>query len=750
MARDDSHMPASEREAEATPVAPAGPEPSKIFVFGQFRVDVAVLQLLRDHEIIPLSPRVFDTLLVLIRHRDRVVTKDELIRTVWRDSSVSEDSLSQSISALRRALGDDPTHHHFVATVPRRGYRFVADVREFGHEERQRPLAPALVEGTTDIAPSVPQVSREREAVTPPSVPIATRRSLMLTMLGVAAVIGALIGNRLPAVRNDSEAARPLRFTVQAPADTTVESSAVLSPDSEQMVFAAQDRSGTTRLWVRPLDSVDARALRGTEGALRPFWSPDGRSIGFFADAELRKVSLDGKLPQTLAMVGLSPGGGTWGSSSIIVYSAWRSGLYSVPAAGGTSAVVTELDAGANEAWHLTPQFLPDGRHFLFHVATGDPARTGTYVGSLDSRERIRLLDEGDAVFAPPSDLMYVRERTLMVQKFDVDRLRLSGQPRTLIGNVSPSDRAGAISATSRLVAFGGGIGDARLIWFDRAGEPIRVLEPPVTLHQPAFSRDQTQLLASGGTGHGRGVWTVNLTVGGSAATRIADGATTPTPSPDGTRIAFTSDRLDGIFNIYQKTIDVNAEELLLRTRENKIVYDWSPDGAYIVYGTTNPQTKRDIWLLPMQSDRRPRPFLVTPFNEIQARISADGRWIAYASDESGRFEVYVQSFPVAGNKRGVSVGGGAQPQWRRDGSELYYLSAAHRLMSVRMNLAVGSIGSPEPLFQAPVWGDLSTYRSQYLASSDGLRFLVDAIQERNTRDPISIIENWPKLLNND
>jgi eukaryotic-like serine/threonine-protein kinase len=747
MAPADMSKPSSERETETAPVDPAPSAISKIYLFGHFRIDVASLQLLRDDHVIPLTPKVFDTLQVLVRHSHRVVTKDELMRIVWHDSIVSEDSLSQSISALRRALGDDPNHPQFVATIPRRGYRFIAEVTEISQPESHRAL-PAAVDATPIVTALVAPLPRAWEGPTRRDVRTFARRSLVLMMIGLVAVIGAVVGKRLTSVRADpDDASGPVRFTVQAPADTTVESSAILSPDSRHIVFAAQDRSGTTRLWLRDLDSADARPLRGTEGALRPFWSPDGQSLGFFAGGDLKKVSLGGDPPQTLATVGLSPGGGTWGSASVIVYAGWRSGLYSVPAGGGTPAQVTELDSGENEAWHLTPQFLPDGRHFLYNAATGDPAHAATYGGSLDSRERTRVLDVGGAVFAPPSHLLYVRDRTLVVQEFDPDRLRVSGQPRTLVGNVSPPDRAGVISATPRLVSFGGGIGDARLVWFDRAGEPIRVLDAPVTLHQPAFSRDQKQLLASGGTGRGRGVWTVNLDLERNAATRIADGGTKPTSSPDGTRIAFTSDRLGGIFNIYVKTIGANGDELLLQTRENKIVYDWSPDGQYIVYGTTNAETKKDIWLLPMHGDRQPRRFFVTPFNEIQARVSPDGRWIAYASDESGRFEVYVQSFPVAGNKRGVSVVGGAQPQWRRDGRELYYLSVTHGIMAVPLNLAGNHIGSPEPLFQAPVWGDLSTYRSQYLSSADGQRFLVDAIHERNSRDPITVIVNWPKLL---
>jgi eukaryotic-like serine/threonine-protein kinase len=742
-------MSGSERELEPTVAGHGQPESATSYLFGRFRVDVASLQMFRDGDVVPLTPKVFDTLLVLVRHHHRVVTKDELMRMVWRDAFVSEDSLSQSVSSLRRALGDDPNQPQYIATIPRRGYRFVADVTTT--DEAPHGVAAVAAEHAHLAPAAIADASTQHEPLrAPPTLapPASARRLATVLIAALALLAGAVIGNRLLPTRADSDPTGALRFTVHAPPNTLVESSAVLSPDERRMVFAAQDRSGSTRLWVRDLNGIDARPVPGTEGALRPFWSPDGQSLGFFASGELKKVNLGGDSAQTIATVGLSPGGGTWGSTGVILYAGWRSGLHSVAADGGTPKLVTELDPSANEAWHLRPQFFADGRHFLYHVATAELAQAGTYVGSLDSRQRVRLMESVGAVFAPPSSLLYVEGRTLMVQTFDPDRMRLTGEPRTLVGNVSPPDRAGSISATGRLLSFGGGIGDAQLVWFDRAGEPIRVVDAPVSLHQPAFSRDEKQLLASGGSGRGRGVWTVDLDVERNVATRIADGGTTPTPAPDGKRIAFTSDRNGGVFNIYLRTLGSRQDDLLLQTSENKIVYDWSPDSQFIVFGSTNANTNKDLWLLPVHS-RQPRPFYVTPFNEIQARVSPDGRWVAYASDESGRFEVYLQSFPLGGNKRAVSVGGGAQPQWRQDGRELYYLSATHGLMAVELNLARADVGAPQPLFQAPVWGDLTTYRSQYLASSDGQRFLVDALHERNRRDAITLIVDWPKLLLN-
>jgi eukaryotic-like serine/threonine-protein kinase len=713
----------------------------ELYAFGPFRLDVGSLRLLRDDEVVPLTPKVFDTLLMLVRHRDRLVSKEQLIASVWPHVAVSDDSLSQSISSLRRSLGDERSQPQYIATVPRRGYRFIATVVDLREEAAAASSAaePPVAPDTSPPAPSYPAGAK-------PST--AGRRAAILASAVVIGALGASAVDRLSGGPPNVDAGRPLRFTIPAPPDTTIESSLILSPDSRRMAFVAQDGAGRTQLWVRDLDSADARALPGTDGASRPFWSPDGNMLGFFASGALKKVDLDGDPPQTVATVGLSAGGGTWGLTGRILYAGWRSGLYAVAADGGPPRPVTTLDASANEAWHMTPQFLPDGRHFLYHAASGDPAKSVTFVGSLDSPDRVALPDMDGAVFAPPAYLVYVRERTLMVQGFDPERLAVSGKPRALVGNVARPDRAGAISATAGgLLSFGGGIGDAHFVWFNRSGQALHSIDAPVVLHQPAFSRDVRQLLASGGSGGGRGVWTVDLER--NAATRVADGGTTPAASPDGTAIAFTSDRIGGVFNIYIRRLGRTEDESLLQSSENKIVYDWSPDSQFIVYGTTNPQTKKDIWLLSMRGERRTQPFLVTPFNEIQAQVSPDGRWIAYASDESGQWDVYVQSFPNAGNKRAVSVGEGAQPQWRRDGRELYYLSSTHQLMAVEMDLASGGrIGSPQPLFRAPVWGDLSTYRSQYLVSPDGQRFLVDAFQFDNSRDSLNVIVNWVALLN--
>ena len=701
------------------------------YAFGPFRLDLAAMQLRRalppdggsqGDELIPLTPKVFDTLVVLLENRARVVSKDELMTRVWGGTAVSEDSLSQSISILRRALGDDRHHAEYVATVARRGYRFIAPVEE---------LAPGAASAGRAAPPPPPAA--------PPSIRGVSRRRAAV-MVAAAAIAGMVIGNRLLPPRETPPGGGPLQFTLEAPPGTTLRSGAQLSPDNTHLMFVAEDGDGTTAVWVRAITGSELRRLPGTEDASRPFWSPDGRAVGFFSQGYLKRVGIDGTTAQSLAAVGLTPGGGAWAPHGDILYAGWRSGLFAVAATGGPARPVTRLDTGRGERAHALPQFLPGGRHFLFYVDAVDAAQRGTYLASLDAPDqRARLLDVGGAAFVPPGHLAYVRDGALLLHPFDVAGRQLRGEPWTIAGNVLPPRGEGTISSSpAGLLSFGGGTPGSRLAWYSRTGEKLEEVETPVPLRDPVLTRDGRQFLATDGSA----LWAVDVTR--SSTARLAAAGVAPYPSADASRVAFTSDRDGGISQIYVRAAGAASDELLLATPENKIVNDWTRDGRFLVYVTTSAQTSKDIWLLPTDGpDRSPRPYLITRFNEIQAQVSPDGRWLAYASDESGRWEVYVQAFPDGGRKRVVSVGGGAVPQWREDGGELYYLSASRRIMAVTLDLrAAGRIDAPVVLFEAPVRGRLNSYRNHFLAAPDGQRFLVDAV-EPERRNPVTFLVNW-------
>jgi eukaryotic-like serine/threonine-protein kinase len=396
------------------------------------------------------------------------------------------------------------------------------------------------------------------------------------------------------------------------------------------------------------------------------------------------------------------------------------------------------------EVAHRWPQFLPDGEHFLFFKTSSKPNQTGTYVGTLHSRTSYRLLDVL-AVYAPPGYLIYLRDHLLMAQRFDASHLRLSSSATVVDASVLTAgtvNEAGVTAADSGLLAFGGYPTPERVKWFDRSGRELATIETPTVVHNPELSPDQKQVLV-GSRDVEHGIWLVDLDRG--ATTRFVPDGMRPQWSPDGARIVYTADRITNVGDIFMKAVTGrNDDELLLRSKENKMIDDWSPDGRYIVYASINPQTKADLWLLPTTGDRKPRPFLQTPADELQGQISPDGHWIAYTSDESGIWEVYLQSFPDAGTKRTISIGGGTEPHWRRDGRELFYLSLDRTLMSVNVTLgSSASIGRARPLFRAPIPSSFSVFRNHYAVAADGQRFLICAIERRGKDEQMTVLVNW-------
>lgn len=513
------------------------------------------------------------------------------------------------------------------------------------------------------------------------------------------------------------------------------------------MAFVARDhRTGTPQLWVRRLDSTELRSLPGTEHAFRPFWSPDSRSLAFFASGKLRRIGLNDEGPQTLAHVGYLPSGGTWSNADVIVYADRQSPLYAVAATGGTPHAITSLDKPHGEVAHQAPFFLPDGRHFLFLVASTSATVHGTYVGSLDTPDRIRLLDDSAsaAIYAPPGYVLFVRDGAIMAQRIDLPRLRMTGATTivTTTRSVPGAERGVATMSASlnNLLTFGGDTPDARLVWFRRDGTRLDEVNAPAALHNPTLSPDQRFVAAADGSS----LWLVDLER--KAPTRFATG-NIPIWGPDGTRLAFTM-QLGDSAELATRSITgpATGDGTLFRNTEMKIAGSWTRSGD-LVYTASNPETRLDLWVLPTAGASKPYPYLRTASNEMHPQVSPDGRYIAYASDESGEWQVYVQTFPVPGGKRTISIKGGAEPMWRRDGRELYFLAPDGTIMSVEVRPDGESIdvGAPRPLFQTSIAGDIITYRNHYAVTADGQRFLVDSA---GTREPITVVVNWNAPIN--
>jgi len=566
-------------------------------------------------------------------------------------------------------------------------------------------------------------------------------------------LVVAVAALALPYFRQPETATRPVRFSISPPEHAVLSwhPSVEISPDGSQVAFVAtvEDKQF---LWVRSLDSLQARPLPGTEGALFPFWSPDGQYIAFFSGTKLYKIAISGGSPQAVCDVpGDYPGRGTWNQDGIILFVVAGDGpLYQVSAAGGEATPVTDLDESKQELWHSSPDFLPDGRHFLYLARSSVPENNAVYLGSLDSREIRRLFSGAtSAKYGPPGYLLFRNQSTLMAQPFDAARLELSGEPFPIVDTVYYDTEDGNVDfsvSTNGVLAYRGGSQSTRLVWLDRTGKEIRPVGPAGEYRNPKVSPDETRIMinrADPQTGNSD-LWLYDLAR--DTASRFTFHPATESDalwSPDGQNVVFFSNR-DGTTGIYQKLASgVGQEENLVKSEIARWPQDWSSDGRFIVYEAQDATTKLDLWVLPLFGDRKPFPFLQTEFSEREGRLSSNGRWMAYDSTESGRREVYVQSFPTPGSKWQISTGGGVNPRWRRDGRELFYLTEDGRLMAVPVSGdATFEAGSPKPLFQTRIPAALYGGMDKYGVSADGQRFLMNVAAEE-AASPITVVLNW-------
>jgi serine/threonine protein kinase len=542
-----------------------------------------------------------------------------------------------------------------------------------------------------------------------------------------------------------------VRFIVSPLEKTVIDGGIAVSPDGKHLAFTAVRADGQISLWVRTLDSVKPRELSGTEDASQPFWSPDSGSIGFFAGGKLKTISRSGGSPQSLCDISEARGG-AWNRDGVILVAPSASeGLHRVNAAGGGNReLVTVLDPGRGEATHRWPQFLPDQRNFLFFVFSGKPAIRGVYTGSLDSKQTKLLLNTDRMAAYTDADgrgagrLLFLREGTLMSQPFDPRAMQLAGEASPV---VEPVWRHGSLwglaafstSQTGILAYRAGGVQEFQLEWFDRSGKSLGAIGPPGNYDEPWLSPDEKRVALTRDPASTSAIWILDA-VRGTLSRLTFDSSPhfSPVWSPDGRRIVLTANH-EGSFDIHVKNADGSGrEELIFRSKEANIPDDWSLDGRFLLFETITP---RDVWALPLTGDRKPIPVARSEFDEAQARFSPDGKWVAFSSNESGRFEIYAQPFPPTGAKWQVSTGGGAQPQWRKDGKELYFLGLDRRLTAVEIrNKEVLEMDAPRPLFQTQV-AALAGGRNVYAASADGQRFLL--VKPLADATPITVVLNW-------
>ncbi len=606
----------------------------------------------------------------------------------------------------------------------------------------------------------IEEVLNDPGALTTVATPIRTYRAIAGWLVAVLFLATTLFLATRPAATSlprDSisfSILPPEKAEFAARTNTTFDvPSFALSPDGRALVFRAATPGARPMLWLRLLDHVDVRPLAGTEEAQDPFWSPDSRSIGFFADGMLRQVPAAGGEVKVINQIRGAFRGASWGARDTILVASGVE-LVSMNAAGGTITPVTVVDTALRENTHRNPSFLPDGLHFLYSVI-GSGDQNGVYLGSLDGKTKKLLLRVlTSAVYAEPGYVLFVDGNRLLGQAFDRDRLELKGQPFFIAEHVgrSTSFMSGASASLTGVVAYAPPIAqNGRLTWIDRRGNPVGSIgtaEGDYTDFR--LSPDETHLAASlvDLKTNAVDIWITDLARGSKSRVDSGGGVTAGAVwSPDGTRLVFRSNRT-GVIDLYERSgagggVDrpmLSQGALTAVAPTGLIATDWSRDGRLIA------GTGGDLWLLPPGNEQKLEKYVDSAAGAMHGNFSPDGHLVAYTSRESGRFEIYVQTVPRSDRKWPVSTSGGFEPRWRADGHEVYYLSEDRTLMAVPVG-AGPSFGIPKPLFQTHVPAGVTSLRTHYVPSRDGQRFLVNVATDTVT-SPITVVLNWTALLN--
>jgi Tol biopolymer transport system component len=531
-----------------------------------------------------------------------------------------------------------------------------------------------------------------------------------------------------------------------------------LSPDSRQVAFLASTDS-VSRIWVRSLDNTQARPLAGTEGAVSPFWSPNSQYIGFFlsAQSELRKIEASGGPARTIcpAEVESAP---VWGPDNTILFTEVSGGIYRVSADGGTPTRVTTPDKSRREMNHYWPEFLPDGRHFLYMAGVLDAeGRRGTpivHVAAFDgSPARPLTSAHSRTVYADPGYLLFVQDGALLAQPFDNSALQLTGDAVKLVDGVAffRTVGTGAFSVSkSGTLAYQGNVDESRLVWYDRNGNPSASIWPNQNIGSVSLSPDDQQLAvevvdAKIGTSD---IWMYEMT---GAIRKLTTEPTTeglPVWAPGGRRLMFRTER-SGPPGLFAKALDTGVEEVLVQDRSPLNPYDWSSDGKWIAYVHNARTTGFKLWIKPTSADGKPVPFSTGAYQEWGAQFSPDSTMVAFVSNESQTPEVFVAPVHNLGGKVPISIKGGNAPRWRRDGKELYYASIDRQsIWAVPIQTSPFRKGAPRQL----IWLGTSAGESRardmiYDVDSKGERFLVSLPADNPGTSRITVLMNWQTLL---
>jgi eukaryotic-like serine/threonine-protein kinase len=592
------------------------------------------------------------------------------------------------------------------------------------------------------------------------------RRALPWALFGATALVFAMFTWMYQTGMKNSLPPEPVRLQIPLPTKPPLRLTGglALSTDGRRLAFIASSADGIPRIWVRALNSLEIRPLPGTEsvGSML-FWSPDNRFIAFDSGGKLQKIDVSGGPAETVCSLNLMGVGGSWNQDGAIIFGQYGGPIMQVSAAGGAAAPLTVLDTPHGDVAHTEPNFLPDGVHFMYYRDLGTDGAIS--VGSLDTKpeqqDYKKLIQATLGVaYAPSSDprfgqMLFLRGRTLMAQRFDVRHLAISGDPARVAEEPVAEywdNGAFSVSIDGTLVYWSPGKADSQLTWFDAHGKILGTVGQPGPYAAVALSPDGLRAFVSrAGSDLSTALWQLDMSRGTSTRFELDPSAsdTDAVWAADGRSIIFGSVRAGQMMDIYKKQLSGGADvEAMIKSNEWKRPRSWSPDGRFLLYVTEGSGTKDKLWVLPLQAGRKPVPFLRTQFEEPDGRFSPDGRWVAYVTNESARYDVYVRPFspdPVgqgissAGGKWLISENGGSSPMWRQDGKELYYIDLDGKLMAV--SVTAGSdfqAGVPRVLFQAPI----GVSGGRWAPSPDGRRFLF-LVPEAPGAVALTVVLNW-------
>jgi Tol biopolymer transport system component len=586
--------------------------------------------------------------------------------------------------------------------------------------------------------------------------PVAARRKnreklawTMAALFAVAAVVAAA-----GYLRRAPVPARLVRFDVPQSEDVTFMGEPKMAPDGSAFAFVATDKQGKTEIWVRPLEALEAHVLPGTEGvvtSVRPFWSFDSKFLGYFVPGKLMKVPVDGGPPQKIADSPVEAGDGAWSPSGVILFDGGPNDpIHRVDAAGGVPRVEQAVGKGEHALEVAWPQFLPDGKHYLYINFGGAEAENGVRVAKLDGGPGKRIVGGLSRVeYAPPDYLLFVRESTLVAQRFDAASAKVLGEPVPVAEGLGISSIGLADFSASRngtLIFRAGQNVSGHLAWFGlKDGKPIAG-DDPGEGSSPGLSPDGRWLAVNRDEGKNQDIWLRDLKRGvSSRLTTDPKAEYAPLFTPDGKSIVFSRDEGKDGWALVERSLDSSAERVLVPPAMTELALAISPNGRTLLYGKrriANGGPQFDLYATDLATGGEGRAYAATDFSEFGGSFSPDGKWLAYQSNESGRNEVYAQSFPDPGRKWQVSTQGGSEPMWSRDGATLYYRGPGNKLMQVAVKTSPGfDAGIPAEMYVLPIASVVA--RGHLDLAPDGERLLVTASSGDVLSTPTTVVLNW-------